>query len=631
KTSYISPQWERLYRSQVLNFDDLYSRSRINSGWVISRPVYLLIYANAFRPEVCPALDTFIEWKRKKGFIVDACNLDWIIPPVYQGNPSNAEELKAGIQSWYEGILGCYNRRPYCILFVGDSPVFDKTKGINDFERYIPVKCADDSHIPTWYFDGHDEFGNGKYSDYFYQLLVGSDDFADIPIGRWCVRNQADLEAYVRKTLDYERDIEPEPHWNLDKAMLCAAYDFRNPPEEIIPIDGKHLVWEGVLQPIGFEVDSVYGQLGDHTTKMVNILETEPGVGILNYIGHGYFNFWSRIGNMGDNFFTYDIRSLENEVRCPLVYGIACFSGNICWTNDGTNEVETMVEAWTRYPDGGGTAAFGASYSIGRAPSHTVDSAIFSGHFDHELNCGMAIIYGKTCGINAWHTGTYDGLDLARVTYWIGDPDLDVWRGSPFLAYDSVSFGTEIEVWVKAISTHIPLPGTKVCIYHEDGQYHQISYTDKCGKAWFPYPSSVDIGMYYVTATNQSPDYSIVPACTSFEYNGSPPGQQDEPLVDMFEWKLEPVQPSIMCSNATVSYSVGGIPGSKESEFVEMAIFDASGRRIKTLVSRKESPGHHAVTWDGENTKGASCSAGVYFIRMSTDKFSTNERIILLR
>jgi len=646
KSSYIAPQWDRLYRGLLLNYDNLYNTAR---DMTVFPPAgaeqYVIIYADKF--EANPSLQEFIEWKSRKGFWVYAVNLDSIIPPAQRGRTENAETLKQWIQTWYNINWGWSTG--YCILLVGDAPVFDVNAGLNERRRFDPVKrVTGDSTIPTWYYGWKydpDNYGYnswGRYSDYYYQLLSGTDDFADIALGRWSVSNSADLEACVRKTLDYERDIEEDNNWNLDRVLLCAPYAVRQ-PGEIIPIDGKRLVMDGVLVRFGQDVDSVYGQDPYYmtTAHMVDSLEQDSGVGILNFIGHGDYTWWQRIGwEDPSNFFTSDVRGLENETRCPLAFGLTCRSGNICWSENGTSEVECMTEAWTRYPDGGGTAAFGASYWIGRPSAQTLDSAIFSGFLDHELDCGMAIIYGKACVINAFGQGLdtledFNGLECARVEYWIGDPALDMWRHDPhYDAYALFSLSGTIPpilgVHVGYDSTHAsPVPGARVCLYRKTGvDYWSVSYTDEFGSAYFPYPDDPEGVLVTITCQKDTCIKPILTSLTEARFVTFETG--DKPL-GFIEWSLKPLKPGIIKSRASISYSIGGISGSKETEHVEIAIFDASGRKVKTLVSGRESPGRYSVAWNATDNEGRACPYGVYFIRLRSPDFQACERVILLK
>jgi hypothetical protein len=66
---------------------------------------------------------------------------------------------------------------------------------------------------------------------------------------------------------------------------------------------------------------------------------------------------------------------------------------------------------------------------------------------------------------------------------------------------------------------------------------------------------------------------------------------------------------------------------------VTIAIFDVSGRRIRTLVNgKKYEAGTHTITWDGVDDQGRTASSGVYFCRfIGTGSSSSSAKMILLR
>lgn len=64
---------------------------------------------------------------------------------------------------------------------------------------------------------------------------------------------------------------------------------------------------------------------------------------------------------------------------------------------------------------------------------------------------------------------------------------------------------------------------------------------------------------------------------------------------------------------------------------VEIAVFDASGRRVATLVSGIEAQGVHKAVWNGKNDRGASVASGVYFYRLTAGEFREIKKMILLR
>ncbi|NNE43530.1 MAG: family 16 glycosylhydrolase [Gemmatimonadetes bacterium] len=52
---------------------------------------------------------------------------------------------------------------------------------------------------------------------------------------------------------------------------------------------------------------------------------------------------------------------------------------------------------------------------------------------------------------------------------------------------------------------------------------------------------------------------------------------------------------------------------------VELAIYDVTGRRVRTLVDGVRTAGSHRVEWSGEDEAGRPVSAGVYYYKLRTD------------
>ncbi len=51
---------------------------------------------------------------------------------------------------------------------------------------------------------------------------------------------------------------------------------------------------------------------------------------------------------------------------------------------------------------------------------------------------------------------------------------------------------------------------------------------------------------------------------------------------------------------------------------VRLDVFDAAGRRVRSLARGERSAGAHEVTWDGRNNGGTKVGPGVYFYRLTT-------------
>jgi flagellar hook assembly protein FlgD len=65
---------------------------------------------------------------------------------------------------------------------------------------------------------------------------------------------------------------------------------------------------------------------------------------------------------------------------------------------------------------------------------------------------------------------------------------------------------------------------------------------------------------------------------------------------------------------------------------VELAVYDVSGRLVRTLVSAdSHEPGVHTVTWDGMDERGRGVAAGVYFANLLTGARSASSKMVLLK
>lgn len=68
-----------------------------------------------------------------------------------------------------------------------------------------------------------------------------------------------------------------------------------------------------------------------------------------------------------------------------------------------------------------------------------------------------------------------------------------------------------------------------------------------------------------------------------------------------------------------------------ERSTVEIAIFNALGQKVKTLLSQAQEAGSHRIAWDATNDSGDIVSSGVYFYRVSAGSVSEMKRMVLLR
>jgi photosystem II stability/assembly factor-like uncharacterized protein len=62
--------------------------------------------------------------------------------------------------------------------------------------------------------------------------------------------------------------------------------------------------------------------------------------------------------------------------------------------------------------------------------------------------------------------------------------------------------------------------------------------------------------------------------------------------------------------------------------WASVAVFDAAGRRVRTLNAGVLEPGRHELAWDGTDERGSRAQAGVYFVRAGTGADAVTRRVV---
>lgn len=62
---------------------------------------------------------------------------------------------------------------------------------------------------------------------------------------------------------------------------------------------------------------------------------------------------------------------------------------------------------------------------------------------------------------------------------------------------------------------------------------------------------------------------------------------------------------------------------------VSLAIYDASGRLVRSLIQAEQRSGHHVVHWDGRDDLGREAAPGTYFYRLETGGDPQTRKMIL--
>jgi hypothetical protein len=88
---------------------------------------------------------------------------------------------------------------------------------------------------------------------------------------------------------------------------------------------------------------------------------------------------------------------------------------------------------------------------------------------------------------------------------------------------------------------------------------------------------------------------------------------------------LDQPSPNPVDRAATIRY------GLRDEAPVSVALYDLSGKLVRTLVSGVVASGDHQISWDGTDWLGRPLAGGVYMCRLDTPGASASARVVVLR
>ena len=332
------------------------------------------------RTSAIPELQDWIDWKRQKGWDVHLLTED-------------------DVSTWTASSI----KTELAARFSASDPKFDFVVIVGDANGEYAVPPAG-------------VIGDG-YGDHPYSLLNGSDEIADVALGRISAEISSELSTYEFKVLHYEK----EPYigdmgWYL-RGMVAAGSSSSGISTVMVGRYARHL-----MLGLGYtQVDTAWYL--QHTSDEVNRLSSQAiNAGVSFYTYRGFLN--TGLGVVG-------IQALENSFRLPFVIDVTCGTGN--WYGDtGFNE------AWMRA--GTPTNPKGAIGAISTATSDThtrPNNALTGGGIKSLLvlrnpHMGMAW-YGMMMNLYQ-NLYPYEEVEVQKFSLWanlMGDPTVWLWTDAP--------------------------------------------------------------------------------------------------------------------------------------------------------------------------------------------------------
>jgi photosystem II stability/assembly factor-like uncharacterized protein len=193
--------------------------------------------------------------------------------------------------------------------------------------------------------------------------------------------------------------------------------------------------------------------------------------------------------------------------------------------------------------------------------------------------------------------------------------------------YRSVDKGSS---WVPIAGNLPDIPINDLVVDPDDTQRLYVAtdlgvyWTPDLGVAWAPLGSGLPFTAVF-DLTLHAPSRTLVAAThgrSQWKLDLAQFALAVEPTAAVSRLALSAPRPNPSRGETRLTLELGS-PGR-----AEVAVFDASGRRVRELLAGELGPGPHVVAWDGMNERGERAGAGVYFVRARSASGTASQRVV---
>lgn len=347
---------------------------------------YLIITSDTY----LPFLEEFVNWKQRKGHPVTITTLPEI-------GGSSASLIKEYISNAYN----TWEVPPSYVLLIGDE----------------------DRGIPGFYVQNPQ--GVNLVTDHPYSLIEGDDSFPELWVGRISTDTSTELLNVLNKIMLYEKTpFMGNTNW-YEKALMVGNYSHAISIYYILNWVKDKLMENGYSE--------VHMALSPETENIDDILvPINHGVSYIGYRGFGDYTGW-----WGPTFLDYNLYSLSNGPKLPLVTSVVCGGGNFAAGND-----PCFGELWLRIGSiaapRGAVAFFGPSELYTHTQfNNVIITGIYSGIFDDDIHTlGPALWAGKFELWRNYQSNVNFPFEQTPEFYQhiynlLGDPGMQLWTQIP--------------------------------------------------------------------------------------------------------------------------------------------------------------------------------------------------------
>lgn len=279
--------------------------------------------------------------------------------------------------------------KPIYVLLIGDGS-YDYKGGLAS-GNYVPTQLM---------FKDAPELGYYA-SDNLMANVVGSDQLADLVVGRIAARSITETNRVLLKVLNY--DAAPAGgNWRHSMLFISDRGHNYDPNEaldfESVNADSEAMVPRPPYVSTNLRYWSDFGGVDPDGMRLaIRNTVNGDGVALAQYIGHGNFDIWSDDAFFDDFHVPRDTSFLTNDTRLPWLLAHNCLTGGF-----HTTSLTSLGEDWVMRDIGGAIALFapsGLSYNyIGAAVADSVWGDLFGKHKQRAIAVPVLNAITALCG-----------------------------------------------------------------------------------------------------------------------------------------------------------------------------------------------------------------------------------------
>ncbi|MBE9491400.1 MAG: T9SS type A sorting domain-containing protein [Bacteroidetes bacterium] len=457
-------EMDAVYRSVFINYDQ--NRDDLTIGEIGD---ILVICTD--RDE--DAIEPYIQWKKEKGYNIS-------MEVVATG--TNVDNL---IQQKYDE-----NNNLLYVQLVGDWP--DIKSNILGYDSPMDPQLG---------------------------CVVGTDEFADICVGRFSANDPSHVTIQVNKVINYEKDPEMGASWYETATGIASNQG----PGDDNELDYEHndVIFNDKLDPFTYETyNSIYDPSANQSMVSTAV---NTGTSVINYTGHGSPTSWGSSGFSNSN-----VAALTNGDRLPFIVSVACSNGNFHQTSG-----DCFAEAWLKKENGGAVIFLGAT--IGqpwdppmRGQDYFMDVLIggydYSAHpgqngintDEQRTTLGSFVFNGLT--LMCTEAGDPQDWETAKTWTTFGDPSMQVRTAPPAdltVSNNTIIAGIPFQTTITSSSG--PVEGAMVAISQSDDMFR--GFTDTVGIVSINHTFTPGTALLVVTGFNTVTVYdtvNVIPASGAY-------------------------------------------------------------------------------------------------------------------